>query len=102
MGRPDDGTDPAGFYNARVLLPLKPLQAMADPPRRMLAGRRTKEEMIDDMDRELTQNILGVDWNFSQNIRNNGDGIALGRRGENSVKIIGPDLHELEQRPTGR
>ena len=31
VGRPDDGTDPAGFYSAEVFLPLKPQDRVADP-----------------------------------------------------------------------
>ena len=31
VGRPDDGTDPAGFYNAEFFMPLKPHSAVADP-----------------------------------------------------------------------
>ena len=39
---------------------------------------------------------MAVDWNFSQNIRNNVNETLSGVRGDNSVKIIGPDLQELE------
>ena len=31
VGRPDDGTDPTGFYNAEFYVPLKPQSAVADP-----------------------------------------------------------------------
>ena len=53
---------------------------------------RTKEELIDDLNRELQQTLVAVDWNFSQNIRNIVKESLSGVRGENSVKIIGPDL----------
>ena len=33
VGRPDDGTDPAGFYGTENYVPLKPHDAVADPPR---------------------------------------------------------------------
>jgi len=41
--------------------------------------------------------MRGVDWNFSQNIRNMVMESLSGVRGENSVKIFGPDLPGLEQ-----
>ncbi len=41
--------------------------------------------------------MVSTDWNFSQNIRNNVNETLSGVRGDNTVKIIGPDLDELEQ-----
>ena len=32
VGRPDDGTDPAGFYNAEYFMPLKPTSQWPVPP----------------------------------------------------------------------
>src|SRR5438034_8794423 len=49
------------------------------------------------MDHELEHAIVGVDWNFSQAIRDNVMEILSGVKGENSIKIIGPDLKELER-----
>ena len=49
------------------------------------------------MNAELQGTIIAVEWNFSQNIRNMVMEALSGVRGENSVKIIGPDLRELEQ-----
>ena len=103
-GRPDDGTDPTGFYNSEFFVPLKP-RSEWDPvkpesgilsffyPKRS----RTKEELISEMNRELEDNIFGVDWNFSQNIRDNVMESLSGVKGDNSVKIFGPDLDELER-----
>jgi cobalt-zinc-cadmium resistance protein CzcA len=59
--------------------------------------RRTKEEIIDSLDHELSHNMLGVDWNISQNIRNMIMESMSGVRGENCVKIIGPDLAGLDR-----
>ncbi len=95
IGRPDDGTDPTGFYNAEFFLPLKPHEQWPVSPGRSRA--RTKDELVEEMDRELTGSLLGVDWNFSQNIRDNVMEVLSGVKGENSVKIIGPDLAELEK-----
>ena len=98
VGRPDNGTDPAGFYNAEFFMPLKPHSQWPIP-----SGRdrpRTKEELTDELSAELKKTILSVEWNFSQNIRNMVMESLSGVRGENSVKIVGPDLEELEKGPT--
>jgi cobalt-zinc-cadmium resistance protein CzcA len=104
-GRPDDGTDPTGFYNAEIFVALKPRDEWprATPRRgwsRYVLGatrRRQKRELIDAMHAELNGAIIGVDWNFSQSIRDNVMECLSGVKGENSVKIIGPDLDELER-----
>ena len=95
VGRPDDGTDPAGFYNAEFFMPLKPHSQWPVPPGR--DRPRTKEELTDELSAELKKTILSVEWNFSQNIRNMVMESLSGVRGENSVKIVGPDLEELEK-----
>ena len=46
---------------------------------------------------ELAKNITGVNWNFSQNIRDNVMESLSGVKGDNSVKIFGPDLQKLER-----
>jgi len=103
-GRPDDGTDPTGFYNSEFFVPLKPHGEW--PAVRKKTGlislfsshrSRSKEELITDMNRELEENLFGVNWNFSQNIRDNVMESLSGIKGDNSVKIIGPDLDELER-----
>ena len=49
------------------------------------------------MNAELSHEIVGVNWNFSQNIRDNVMESLSGVKGDNSVKIIGPDLNDLEK-----
>jgi cobalt-zinc-cadmium resistance protein CzcA len=104
VGRPDDGTDPTGYYNVEFTVPLIPEK---DWPlfreqtgwRKYLHPRRarTKQEVVEAMKAELVENIPGVDWNFSQYIRDNVMESLSGVKGDNSVKIIGPDLHKLEE-----
>jgi cobalt-zinc-cadmium resistance protein CzcA len=103
-GRPNDGTDPTGFYNAEIFVSLKPeedwplLQDNAGLAKLWRPKRaRTKAELVERMDHELEHAIVGVDWNFSQAIRDNVMEILSGVKGENSIKIIGPDLKELER-----
>jgi cobalt-zinc-cadmium resistance protein CzcA len=104
VGRPDDGTDPAGFYNAEFSVPLRP--AGDWPPTQPQTGwraavrtkrARTKPELVQEMDAALRRDLPGVDWNFSQYIRDNVMESLSGVKGDNSVKIIGPDLQELER-----
>jgi cobalt-zinc-cadmium resistance protein CzcA len=104
IGRPDDGTDPTGFYNVEIFVPLRPEK---DWPRvRDESGMwkwfhktraRSKLELTEEMNRELDRTLVGIDWNFSQNIRDNVMEALSGVKGDNSVKIIGPDLDELER-----
>jgi len=95
VGRPDDGTDATGFYNSEYFVTLKPQSQWPAPPG--TSRRRTKPELVETMSRELERTLIGVDWSFSQNIRDNVMESLSGVKGENSVKIIGPDLAELER-----
>jgi heavy metal efflux system protein len=105
IGRPDDGTDPAGYYRVEIFAPLAP---MKDWPktvevggwRRYLYGtkrQRTKEELEIAMNQELRDTFPGIDWNFSQYIRDNVTEALAGVKGDNAVKIFGPDLEKLEE-----
>jgi cobalt-zinc-cadmium resistance protein CzcA len=104
LGRPDDGTDAAGFYNSEYFVSLRwekvwPRLLDQSGWRSWLWGShraRTKAELIADMSAELEQKIPGIVWNFSQNIRDNVMEALSGVKGDNSVKIIGPDLDQLE------
>src|SRR5262249_23261114 len=78
-----------------MFVPLKPFGTWPVPPGR--ARARTKPELIAEMNEELDQTVLGVDWDFSQIIRDNVMESLSGVKGENSVKIFGPDLDELER-----
>ena len=48
------------------------------------------------MNAELERKVPGVVWNFSQNIRDNVMEALSGIKGDNSIKIFGPDLDRLE------
>jgi cobalt-zinc-cadmium resistance protein CzcA len=101
VGRPDDGTDPTGFYNTEFFVPLKPESqwpAEKEQTGTLFRSRRprTKLELTQEMRDQLRDTIIGVDWNFSQYIRDNVMESLSGVKGDNSVKIIGPDLDELE------
>jgi cobalt-zinc-cadmium resistance protein CzcA len=95
VGRPDDGTDPTGFNMIQFFVPLKREHDWPAAPK--YGRRRSKDELVKDMHRELNEKFVGVDWNFSQYIRDNVMEALSGVQGDNSIKIIGPDLAELER-----
>ncbi len=88
-GRPDDGTDATGFFNAEFFVPLKPFDSW---PKGL-----DKDKLTENMTNELEQEFPGVNFNFSQYIQDNVEEAASGVKGENSVKIYGNDLETLEK-----
>jgi cobalt-zinc-cadmium resistance protein CzcA len=90
LGRPDDGTDVSGFYNIELFAPLEPSDQW---PRGV-----TKTRMTDDLSRELQQSFPGVIFNFSQMISDNVEEAMSGVKGENTVKVVGPDLRVNEDK----
>ncbi|MBV9262139.1 MAG: efflux RND transporter permease subunit [Pseudolabrys sp.] len=88
-GRPDDGSDASGFNNAEFFVPLKPFDQW--PP------RKTKEDLINELQTEFAKEFVGIGFNFSQYIQDNIEEQLSGVKGANSVKIIGRDLATLER-----
>jgi cobalt-zinc-cadmium resistance protein CzcA len=88
LGRPDDGTDVSGFYNIELFCPLAPFDEW---PRGMTKGSLTEE-----LERELQEAFPGVSFSFSQMISDNVEEALSGIKGENSIKVIGPDLKTNE------
>ena len=86
-GRPDDGTDATGFFNAEFYVPLKPFDTW---PSGMDKAKLTRR-----VSRSLEAQFPGVEFNFSQNIEDNVEEAASGVKGENSVKLFGNDLETL-------
>jgi cobalt-zinc-cadmium resistance protein CzcA len=90
-GRPDDGTDVAGFYNNEFGVSLYP-QEDWDP-------KISKEELIDTMSRALSI-IPGADLNFSQPIMDNVEEAVSGVKGSICVKVYGDSLDYMEDQST--
>ncbi len=88
-GRPDNGSDAAGFFNAEFFVPLKPFDEWP-------VGM-TKNKLIDELQAEFSKEFIGIDFNFSQYIQDNVEEGLSGVKGANSAKIIGPDLATLEK-----
>jgi cobalt-zinc-cadmium resistance protein CzcA len=89
QGRGDEGTDPDGSFVAEFFAPLKPLEQW---PRGL-----TKAELVRQMSAQLEREFVGVDFNFSQYIQDNIEEAVSGVKGENSVKIFGSDLTDLQR-----
>ena len=88
-GRPDDGTDVAGFYNNEFDIQLLP-ESDWKP-------KISKEELIDEMNKKLSV-IPGVDFNFSQPITDNIEEAVSGVKGSICVKIFGDSLNYMENK----
>jgi cobalt-zinc-cadmium resistance protein CzcA len=88
-GRPDDGSDAAGFNNVEFFAPLKPSDEWSPG--------MTKEKLIEQLQKEFGDETVGITFNFSQYIQDNIEEGLSGVKGANSVKIIGRDLATLEQ-----
>jgi heavy metal efflux system protein len=86
-GRPDDGTDAAGFFNAEFFAPLKPAKEWPD--------REDKDALTARLLAQLQEKFPGVEFNFSQYLQDNVSEAVSGVKGENSIKLYGNDLQAL-------
>ena len=86
-GRPDDGTDAAGLFNAEFFAPLKPISEWP--------GSRDKDDLTAELLGQLQDKFPGVEFNFSQYLQDNVSEAVSGVKGENSIKLFGNDLQAL-------
>ena len=87
QGRPDDGTDATGFFNAEFFVPLKP---EGEWPKGV-----TKDSLTTELSGRLANEFPGIEFNFSQYIQDNVQESVSGVKGENSIKLFGSDLDVL-------
>jgi Putative silver efflux pump len=88
VGRPNDGTDPKGFYNVQTQVDLF--------PRKSWKRKITEDELINQMDTELKK-YPGIVFNYSQPIRDNVEEAVAGVNASLAVKIFGKDFNELDK-----
>jgi cobalt-zinc-cadmium resistance protein CzcA len=88
-GRPDNGSDASPFSNVELFVPLKPTDEW---PKGL-----TKDKLTDDIQKEFETELPGITFNFSQYIQDNIEEAISGVKGANSIKIIGPNLENLEK-----
>ena len=86
-GRPDDGTDAAGFFNAEFFVPLKPTSEWRP--------KIDKDGLTNEVLTKLQAEFPGVEFNFSQYLQDNVAEAVSGVKGENSIKLFGNDLQVI-------
>ena len=89
-GRPDDGTDPTGFFNAEFYVGLKPYRTWTGPI-------QTKQELIDSIGKRLAA-FPGITFNYTQPAEDAVDEAETGLKSALDVKVFGTDLSILENR----
>jgi heavy metal efflux system protein len=87
-GRPDDGTDPTGFFNMEFYVGLKPYSQWT-------GAYHTKPELIAAIDKKL-ETFPGITFNYTQPAEDAVDEAETGLKSALDVKIFGDDLTTLE------
>jgi cobalt-zinc-cadmium resistance protein CzcA len=90
LGRPDDGTDPTGFFNAEFYVGLKPYS-------RWNGSYRNKAGLIAAVNDKLAA-FPGITFNYTQPAEDAVDEAETGLKSALAVKVFGADLHTLEQK----
>jgi cobalt-zinc-cadmium resistance protein CzcA len=90
LGRPDDGTDPTGFYNVEFYVGLKPYKDST-----WQGAIHTKEELTDSIRHKLDA-YPGIIFNFTQPAEDAVDEALTGLKSALAVKVFGPDLSVLQ------
>jgi cobalt-zinc-cadmium resistance protein CzcA len=93
LGRPDDGTDPTGFFNDEFYVGLKPY---GDSTWKTSAIHN-KAELTEDIQKQL-QAFPGIIFNYTQPAEDAVDEALTGLKSALAVKIYGPDLNVLQDR----
>ncbi|HEX4419310.1 MAG TPA: CusA/CzcA family heavy metal efflux RND transporter [Kofleriaceae bacterium] len=88
LGRPEDGTDPTLLNNLEVFVKLKPMDQWRPEIKSM-------DDIVEVMNRNLKA-IPGLEYNFSQPIRDNVAENISGQFGQVAVKLYGDDLDQLQ------
>jgi heavy metal efflux system protein len=92
LGRPDDGTDPTGFFNCEFYVGLKPYKDKAwggDTP--------NKEALIESINKKFTA-FPGIIFNYTQPAEDAVDEALTGLKSSLAVKIYGEDLNVLQNK----
>jgi cobalt-zinc-cadmium resistance protein CzcA len=93
LGRPDDGTDPTGFFNVEFYVGLKPYNDKTWKK----GPFHTKEELTESIRRKLGS-YPGIIFNFTQPAEDAVDEALTGLKSALAVKVYGPDLSILQEK----
>jgi heavy metal efflux system protein len=92
LGRPDDGTDPTGFFNDEFYVGLKPYSDNA-----WHGGIRTKPQLIEAVQQKLKA-FPGIIFNYTQPAEDAVDEAETGLKSALAVKIFGDNLKTLDEK----
>jgi heavy metal efflux system protein len=93
LGRPDDGTDPTGFFNCEFYVGLKPY----DDAIWKSGNIHNKAELIEDLQKQLTA-FPGIIFNYTQPAEDAVDEALTGLKSALAVKVYGADLNVLQEK----
>jgi cobalt-zinc-cadmium resistance protein CzcA len=88
LGRPDDGTDPTGFFNCEFYVGLKPYDEWT-------GAFETKPELVEAIKKKL-ERFPGIVFNYTQPAEDAVDEASTGLKSSLAIKVFGPDLKILE------
>ncbi len=92
LGRPDDGTDPTGFFNCEFYVGLK-----AYKDKSWSGDTSTKDELIASINERLKA-FPGIIFNYTQPAEDAVDEALTGLKSSLAVKIYGEDLNVLQEK----
>jgi heavy metal efflux system protein len=90
LGRPDDGTDPTGFFNVEFYVDLKPYSQWS-------GAYRTKAGLIEAINKKLEE-FPGINFNYTQPAEDAVDEAETGLKSALAVKVFGSNLDTLEKK----
>jgi cobalt-zinc-cadmium resistance protein CzcA len=92
LGRPDDGTDPTGFFNCEFYVGLKPYKDKS-----WSGNLDTKAKLIEAINNKLTA-FPGIIFNYTQPAEDAVDEALTGLKSSLAVKVYGDDLTVLQDK----
>src|SRR5450755_2380950 len=90
LGRPDDGTDPTGFFNVEFYVDLKPYSQWT-------GSYRAKAGLIEAINQKL-EAFPGITFNYTQPAEDAVDEAETGLKSALAVKVFGANLDTLQKK----
>ena len=90
LGRPDDGTNPTGFFNVEFYVDLKPYSQWN-------GSYRNKAGLIEAVNQKLSV-FPGINFNYTQPAEDAVDEAETGLKSALAVKVFGSDLDTLQKK----